>query len=136
MFPEVMAREQAEQYELEKEHAIRLARLAGIEDPESKIDPELTATVRFGDPTLADLIQQKARNELSEEALRRLESGENYPAAPSLEDVEGIGPELADNLRAAGFASSADLKTASDDELLAIDGIGPKKLKDIRAALA
>lgn len=132
MFPEVMAREQAEQHEIEKEHAIRLARLAGIEDAESKIDPELTATVRFGDAALADLIQQKARNELSEEALRRLEGS---PTSNSLEDVDGVGPELAENLKEAGYQTPEDLKTASDEDLLDVDGLGQAKLKQIRADL-
>lgn len=135
MFPEVMAREQAEQYEIEKNHALRLARLAGIEDPESRIDPELTATVRFGDPALAELIQQKARNDLKEEALTRLEGTSEGDSQDSLEEVDGIGPDLAEKLQEAGYHSPQDLKSASDEELLAVDGLGPSRLRQVREDL-
>jgi predicted flap endonuclease-1-like 5' DNA nuclease len=50
----------------------------------------------------------------------------------SLEDINGIGPDLADNLRDAGFNSPDDLRDASDDDLLAVDGLGPGTLKKIR----
>ena len=41
----------------------------------------------------------------------------------------------AELLRAAGFTSAAAVSDASDEELLAIEGIGKKSLADIRAAL-
>lgn len=53
----------------------------------------------------------------------------------TLEDIDGIGPELADNLREVGLQSPGDLRQASDGELLAVDGVGEGKLKKIRANL-
>lgn len=35
-----------------------------------------------------------------------------------------------------GFKTKKAVRSASDDELLSIDGIGPSKLEDIRAALS
>lgn len=54
------------------------------------------------------------------------------PGERNLEDVDGIGDELAENLRDAGFNTPDDLREATDDELIAIDGIGQAKLKRIR----
>lgn len=54
----------------------------------------------------------------------------------SLEDLDGVGSDLAKRLKAAGYQTPEDLHAASDDELIAIDGIGPKKLRDIRAAMS
>jgi hypothetical protein len=52
--------------------------------------------------------------------------------ARELEAVPGIGSTLAARLFRAGFRSVEDLGAASDDALLAVDGLGPKALKNIR----
>lgn len=49
--------------------------------------------------------------------------------------LDGIGPDLADKLVAAGIVSVEAIKNASDDVLIAIDGIGSKLLKNIRKQL-
>lgn len=53
----------------------------------------------------------------------------------ALESVEGIGPELAEKLRAGGVGSIEQLKATSDEDLLKVDGIGPATLKEIRKGL-
>lgn len=66
------------------------------------------------------------------EGLYDLLSEKGYLGSSELEDVDGVGEGLANDLRQAGFDSPQDLSNASDEELLAIDGIGPAKLKAIR----
>ena len=52
-----------------------------------------------------------------------------------LEDIDGIGPDLAEKLEEAGYETPEDLKDATDEELLAMEGIGPSTLKKIREDL-
>jgi hypothetical protein len=68
-----MMMQQAEVDAKKRDHAIRIARLAGIDNPEERVDADLTATIRFGDPALAELFHEQARAELIEEALQELE---------------------------------------------------------------
>lgn len=46
---------------------------------------------------------------------------------------EGLSDNTAKILNDAGYDSDEAIRNASDEELLAIDGIGPKKLEEIRA---
>lgn len=48
--------------------------------------------------------------------------------------VEAFG-DLADDLQAAGFENLNEVREATDEELLSVDGIGPKRLEQIRTAL-
>lgn len=50
----------------------------------------------------------------------------------ALEDVTGVGPTTAEALRAAGYESATDLRTASRGNLTAVDGIGPAKADRIK----
>jgi predicted flap endonuclease-1-like 5' DNA nuclease len=54
------------------------------------------------------------------------EIGEN------LASIRGIGPNRADTFRQAGFETAEDLWAASDDEILAVHGIGDRALTQIR----
>jgi len=58
------------------------------------------------------------------------------PPAVTKQDLPGIGNEIADALRNAGFDSVEKIKQASDEQLLAISGIGKGRLETIRAALS
>lgn len=49
------------------------------------------------------------------------------------EEIGGIGPETARRLRMQGFMTARDVRTASDDEILAVSGVGPESLTRIRA---
>lgn len=47
-------------------------------------------------------------------------------------EIPGIGPETAGKLRVQGFVTATDIWSASDDEILAISGVGPSNLANIR----
>ena len=47
--------------------------------------------------------------------------------------VDGIDTDTMEALREAGFDSAEKIKAASDDELLAVKGIGPATLEKLRA---
>lgn len=51
-------------------------------------------------------------------------------------DVPGISEANRKALAAAGFRTKADITAATDEQLLAVQGIGPKALADLRAATA
>ena len=58
------------------------------------------------------------------------------PASPET-SVLSVPPEHGrDQLVASGFDSDEKVRAASDKELLAIDGVGPGRLKQIRADVA
>lgn len=56
--------------------------------------------------------------------------------ADPFEALDGIGPERAADLRAAGFESVADLLAAGANGLTAVDGIGPATADRVLAAAA
>lgn len=49
-----------------------------------------------------------------------------------LEEVDGIGSKTASRLRSNGYRTRGDVREASDDELLAIGGMGDKNLDNLR----
>lgn len=51
------------------------------------------------------------------------------------DEIPGIGPETAGKLRIQGFVTEADVRSASDDEILAVSGVGPSNLANIREFL-
>lgn len=53
---------------------------------------------------------------------------------PSLQ-LPGIGKEITTALENAGFKTAADIAAASDEDLLAVSGIGHGRLQTIREAL-
>jgi predicted flap endonuclease-1-like 5' DNA nuclease len=56
------------------------------------------------------------------------------PAVTDLESVDGVGEELAEKLKEAGFHTVDDLKNAREEDLIAVDGVGKSKaakLKDL-----
>lgn len=66
-------------------------------------------------------------NELLESNVIREETG--------LEAIKGIGTEVADALRNAGYMTKADLREASNEELMKISGIGGATVRTIRKQL-
>jgi large subunit ribosomal protein L32e len=54
----------------------------------------------------------------------------------SLETVEGIGPKTASALRAAGYRTIADLRSASRNELAVVEGMGTARADSIKRAAA
>jgi N utilization substance protein A len=80
-----------------------------------------------------DVVKEKLEQQLtaSEPGGSTSERG----GSTAVESVEGIGPKIAEALRAAGFITLADLEKATEEELLAVKGVGKKTLEKIRAAL-
>lgn len=50
----------------------------------------------------------------------------------AFEDIDGIGPATAGQLRTTGFVTAADVRRASDEDLLAVSGVGRAALESIR----
>lgn len=80
--------------------------------------------------------EESARLEALADLLEAVEAetvGEERLSQPrKVEDIEGVGPDLAANLRAKGISSVENVRKTPDDQLLSIQGIGPKKLEEIR----
>jgi len=53
------------------------------------------------------------------------------PEVP-FEEVTGIGPKTAGKLRTAGYVTESDVRGAADDALLAVAGLGPESLSNLR----
>ncbi|MFC7195216.1 helix-hairpin-helix domain-containing protein [Halosimplex aquaticum] len=53
------------------------------------------------------------------------------PEVP-FEEVPGIGPKTAGKLRTAGYVTERDVRAAGDDALLAVAGLGPENLENLR----
>ncbi|QLH83446.1 helix-hairpin-helix domain-containing protein [Halosimplex pelagicum] len=53
------------------------------------------------------------------------------PEVP-FEEVPGIGPKTAGKLRTAGYVTESDVRGAADDALLAVAGLGPESLSNLR----
>lgn len=107
--------------------------------PNSKFVPTIKgedgeAVAVFGEPVASP-------NKTEERRLAELrEMREMNPASVPVDqsvliDLEGIGPDLANKLNAIGIYTLAELSKASDEALLAVDGIGKRNLKTIRAQL-
>lgn len=120
-----------------EEKAAVLAEKAGAEE---EYETFLQAK-RVRDVPTSETLQLEALNELLDKALQAdpslaSEVSDNGDSGErNLEDVDGIGWELAENLRDAGIDTPDDLRAASDEDLLAIEGIGEATLKKIRADL-
>lgn len=56
------------------------------------------------------------------------------PALPNGDSTPKLPQDIIDRLKEEGYASPDEVLAASDDELLAIEGIGPKTLEKIREA--
>lgn len=124
--------------ETDVDQALRIAKLAGVADAESRIEPEVTATIRFGDPPLYNLMQRQARQEVVEEALIKLESANVVDAdqAPvvSVQELQGVGPDLAAKLEAHGFGTIEALAEAEVEDLKAVPGVGDAKANELKEA--
>lgn len=60
------------------------------------------------------------------------DAGDNTPKS---ELAEALGDDIAATLEAAGYTTAEQVRSAGEEELGAINGIGPKSLEKIRAEL-
>ena len=58
--------------------------------------------------------------------------GEEPEPEVRFEEIDGIGPETARRLRMQGLVTASDVRTASDEDVLAVPGVGPDSLARIR----
>ena len=81
-------------------------------------------------------IDIRSKKEVVKEKLEATIGGEETAEAEAqtLESIEGIGPKTAEALTLAGYKTLDDLKNATDEQLLAVKGIGKKALEKIRTA--
>lgn len=107
--------------------------------------------VEEGDPEAAFLFRAKGQsiseNEMNRYRIRRKAGAgpiENKLGQPPEADKGGLNASLfetfedqriVDDLAGAGLTTVGAVQAASDEDLLAIDGIGPKTLEAIRGAL-
>lgn len=110
----------AERHGLPDEYAAVAAASSGTRDPEVRAMLELEA--------LADFLEAMTRRGIvtTAEAARGV-------AADSWEALE-LAPRARAALIAAGYADPAEAASASDEELLALDGVGRGTVAAIRAA--
>ena len=111
----------------------RAGEILGVNDIQSKVEPDHPARIRR-DPVMLNLFNREALADAFEEIVEKLENYEIKGEAPitSLEEVDGIGPDLVQSLNEGGIYSLEDLRGANDNDLLKIDGIGKSKLKKLR----
>jgi transposase len=84
------------------------------------------------DPLLNELYDIQARCTLLEAILGKLRGGEE--AVTVIEDLPGVGPDLAAKLKAAGFDTPESVAEADQEDLIAIQGIGPKNAVELQEA--
>jgi transcription termination/antitermination protein NusA len=78
-----------------------------------------------------DIVSEGQRQEV----LRKQAEAALAAAAPPLEEIEGIGPKLAEKLKAAGFENVLALRGITAEKLEELPGVGPKTAEKIMAAL-
>jgi predicted flap endonuclease-1-like 5' DNA nuclease len=61
------------------------------------------------------------------------DGSDDAEAEVRFEEIAGIGPATARRLRMQGLVTARDVRTASDEDVLAVSGVGPESLKRIRA---
>lgn len=61
---------------------------------------------------------------------------DDHDRAVPFEEVPGIGPKTAGNLRTHSFVTESDVRAATDEELLGVSGLGPESLANLREYLA
>lgn len=91
------------------------------------VDPSVLS-VSSKDPVVNRVLRDEALRDFLA-ALDDALAGESQ----GLESVDGIGEELAEKLKEAGFHTVDDLKNASEEDLIAVDGVGKSKAAKLKA---
>ena len=103
----------------ERDQAIRIANIAGVEDADTRVSPDMPATIRYGDPNLAALFEKEARIELVEESLVKLEGNAEDVAATSAarRRAEELGVDLStvEGTGSNGRITATDVEAAAED---------------------
>ena len=106
-----------------------LEKLAGEDDP--KVQELKDLRTRRVPPEVATMMER----EIMADILEGLAGSRVVQDETDLEDLSGIEEALAGVLNEAGYLTKDQLRQATDEELLAIKGIGPATVEKIRASL-
>lgn len=123
-----------------KEEAREMARRRNLPEVEELLVPTYPGRIRR-DPAMVQTYNAQNLHEAYRqinEYDRQLESlgamnTEVETAPVSLRDVDGVGEELAEKLKEAGFHTVEDLKNANEEDLIAVDGVGKSKAAKLKA---
>lgn len=107
---------------------------------DSPADAPRSVFVKPSDSRIVDVDEKTADKLLSLGVFEVAEDSDDdgEPEKPNVEDYDdfasltGVGGATEDNLYDAGYETFGDLRAASDEDLLAIDGIGESALDSIR----
>lgn len=82
-------------------------------------------------------VRAMRERELAVEILQTIKARvQDVMAAPASEEpAQGLDAEVTKILKDAGYDGPDEIRAASDEDLLAVKGIGPKKLDEIRQAV-
>lgn len=105
----------------------------GIKDAGEKAAPTYSNSVR-SDPALAELYDHEALASLLVEIDVKLESLNITGTAPptSVEEVDGVSPQVQQSLADNGYLEIADLQAASVEDLVAVPHIGQARAEQIK----
>lgn len=95
-----------------------------VSDVEKFSDDDILSVDGMGEKNLERLKQHVGLND------------EPDPVEVDLGDVPGIGSIVADRLRDDGYGTDVAISNATDEEILAVDGMGQKNLEKLREVIA
>lgn len=101
-----------------------------IQEKALRIDEPISGAI---EPQTRDLLKLEATVETLEAAVMKF-SGSVPEESQAYDFSPIVGNDGNEALHAAGYTKPADVNEASDEDLLAVDGIGQKKLADLRAS--
>lgn len=103
---------------------------SSIQEKALRIDEPMSGAI---EPQTRELLQLEASVECLEDVAMKLEG--SVPESKQAYDFSPIvGNDGNEALHSAGYIQPAEVREASDEDLLAVDGIGPKKVADLRSA--
>lgn len=81
------------------------------------------------------LVEPEVQNKIEEFVNTPIQGQEPVKEMDDFTTLKGVTAELMETLQAEGFLTFGDLAKATDEQLLSVSGIGPKKLATIREQL-
>jgi predicted flap endonuclease-1-like 5' DNA nuclease len=98
-------------------------------DQERQKEREQEIEAAIVEETRKMAVETEAAETMEAQAAAAAEGDE--PAGSSLTSIEGVGPKTAEQLRQAGYDTVEKIAAMSDEEILAVPGIGEKTAQKI-----